>query len=172
MAKIFRTQPATLSEEEIKAMLKKNDFFDYNMNKEGCGFVNQFEVQIREGDKVIFDRASGLIWQQQGSSKRMTFRRARQWIEELNSNGYAGFYDWRLPTLEEAMSLIEREKNNNALYINPVFNGMQTWIWTCDLMKGSSWAWVVSFEDGFCFYYKFCYNYWSQAVCSVQSSDF
>jgi len=53
-------------------------------------------------------------------------------VDYLNKNVFAGFNDWRLPTLEEAMSLVEREKKNENLNIAPVFDRKQWCIWTCD----------------------------------------
>ena len=59
------------------------------------------------------------MWQQSGSSERMQFEDAKKWITELNLKGFAGFNDWRLPTLEEAMSLMEPEQKNgnNWIYV-------------------------------------------------------
>jgi hypothetical protein len=64
-----------------------------------------------------------------------------------DGKGFAGYRDWRLPTLEEAMSLMEPERKE--LYINPVFDNRQRWIWTADLYSASV-AWFVSFYLGHC----------------------
>jgi hypothetical protein len=39
------------------------------------------------------------------------------------------YNDWRLPTLEEAVSLLESDKKN-GLFIAPVFDKWQSSIWT------------------------------------------
>lgn len=57
--------------------------------------------------------------------------------------------EWRLPTLEEAMSLMEPVRNEDGLFINPVFSDKQRWIWTAD-QHGVSSAWVVYFGGGGC----------------------
>jgi hypothetical protein len=64
-----------------------------------------------------------------------------------DGKGFAGYRNWRLPTLEEAMSLMEPERKE--LYINPVFDNEQYWIWTADLYSASV-AWSVNFVYGYC----------------------
>jgi hypothetical protein len=54
-----------------------------------------------------------------------------------------------LPTLEEAMSLMERKQKNSDLYINSVFEDNQRWIWTADLESAGR-AWNVDFDGGNC----------------------
>jgi hypothetical protein len=156
---LFRSEPKPLSDDDVKAMLKKLDFFDSSWNKDGRGFANQYKEETIQGDKVVFDEASGLMWQQGGSPKSMKFEAAKKWVADLNKKGYAGYHDWRLPTLEEAMSLIEPEKLHGDLYIDPIFDVQQNWIWTSDLYQGASWAWVVGFDDGRCRSLFYGYNY-------------
>ena len=62
----------------------------------------------------------------------MTCKKAKKWIKKLNKSGYAGYHDWRLPTVEEAVSLLESSKKNGDLYIDPVFSKYHDYIWTGD----------------------------------------
>ncbi len=146
----LRSSGKILSKAEVMNIVKKYNFFDSSWNKEVRGFDNQFEVQTIKGDKIVRDRASGLIWQQGGSNVIMTYDKAKEWISELNRKGYAGHHDWRLPTSEEAMSLVEPQKNESNLYIDFVFNKEQMMIWTSDLVKGEPWSWFVCFDEGGC----------------------
>ena len=57
--------------------------------------------------------------------------------------------DWRLPALEEAMSLMEGNRNSEGLYIDSIFVSRQEWIWTSDLYSASA-AWSVDFDFGYC----------------------
>lgn len=54
-----------------------------------------------------------------------------------------------LGTIEEAMSLMESKKNKDGLYIDPVFDQKQRWIWTMDQPSASA-AWYVFFSLGGC----------------------
>jgi len=145
----FRSEPIeNLMVEAVEIMIKDKGFFDSRL-KLGTGFPHQYEV-LKEG-KVVYDYASGLMWQQSGSTKEMPYEKAKAYVEALNSQNFAGYRDWRLPTLEEAMSLMEPTKMNGDLYIDPKFDKQQRWIWTTDLFSASS-AWVVDFLDGHCDY--------------------
>jgi hypothetical protein len=101
------------------------------------------------GDKVVVDNATGLMWHQGGSGRHLTWADAKEWIKKRNKNGYAGYHDWRLPTVDEAVSLLESGKKNGNLYIDPVFSKKQRWIWTGDSKAGSEAAWHVHFYIGY-----------------------
>jgi hypothetical protein len=173
----FRSKPATLSNDQVKSMLKKNDFYcreaDWSIefcNPDGKGFKNQFEAKTIKGEKVVFDHASNLMWQQSGSPKYIKYDAAKKYVDDLNKKAFAGFKDWRLPTLEEAMSLMETEKKNGNLYIDQVFDKHQEWIWTSDPVQGESRAWVVLFANGRCSWGSLNVVYSVRAVRSGQSS--
>lgn len=170
-ATMLRTEPVELTEGDAAVMIKRIGFYDRNRNPEGKGVIHQYISQVLNGDTIILDEATGLIWQNGGSSQVLEFEQAKAWIEELNQKYYAGFNDWRLPTLEEAMSLIEPIEMNGNLYIDPVFDSTQRWIGTADLVKGESWTWVVSLTRGECGSYQFSYDGFVRAVRSVQSSE-
>ncbi len=110
---------------------------------------NKFEDKVINGGKVVIDRATGLIWQQSGSDEKMVYKKIKNYIDTLNLTQFAGYSDWRLPTLDESVSLLEQTNLNGDLYINPSFNKRQTLVWTSDL--NSAWlAWVVHFSAGGC----------------------
>ncbi|MBN1352831.1 DUF1566 domain-containing protein [candidate division KSB1 bacterium] len=167
----YRRDAKELGVDEVKTMLKAKKFFDSRWNPEGKGIVHHYEPKTIGGDKVVIDHKTGLWWQQGGSSNYMGYENAKKEIENLKQNGYAGYNDWRLPTLEEAMSLMEPEKKHGDLFIDQVFDKTQRYIWTADGVKGGSRAWVVYFGLGGCGYYYLYYSlYCVRAVRSGQSS--
>ncbi len=126
-------------------MLKKYKLFDSHANENG-EFQNDYDPKAIRGDKVVVDHATGLMWHQSGSDKYMSWNDAKGWVRSLNSRGYAGYRDWRLPTVEEAASLLESGKSDD-FYIHPVFSKKQQWIWTGD-EYGSEGACHVHFDRG------------------------
>ncbi len=156
----LRSTPVTLSRAKAKAMLRKYDFYckDHRLSKnwsnpQGKGISHKFELQ--QNGQVVFDHATGLMWQQSGSSELMSFAKAEKYVCDLNAQRFARFNGWRLPTLEEAMSLIGIEANNAGLFIDSMFDREQGCIWTSDKCSWSwsSWRWVVLFSSGGCYEY-------------------
>jgi len=153
-----------LSVDAVQQMLRDKDFFDDYKNKSGKGIQHQYESVERHGAKLVLDHATGLTWQQGGSENYVPFNAAASHIQQLNAENYGGYKDWRLPTLEEAMSLIEPKKHGK-LYLDPVFDRTQRWIWTADL-KSAGRAWYVAFDTGSCAHGDLDFGYDVRAVRS------
>jgi serine/threonine-protein kinase len=162
-----------LSDEDIKSMLREKGLFHTYWNPAGSGTRHDYELQSGRSfwlkyfgqRKIIYDRDSGLIWQQSGSLYDIFyFRHAERYIEQLNRKRYGGQFGWRLPTLEEAVSLMEPEQRGvfyelselemgigrqvwSNQYIDPLFDRLQYWIWTAD-WDGDGNRWTVFFHNG------------------------
>ena len=138
-----------LPPETVQIMLRNKGIFDSRRNPSSPGISHKYEAQNR--GTVVYDHASGLRWQQSGSRNDMNYERAKNYISELNHEQFAGYNDWRLPTLEEAMTLMEPTQKNSGLHIDPVFDPCQVRIWTSDFRRDSM-SWVVRFDAGYCDY--------------------
>ena len=110
------------------------NFYDSTVNPKGQ-FRNNYRLRTISNDRVVIDRSTGLMWHQSGSGDSMVFDNAKKWLRNLNRKGYAGFRDWRLPTLEEGASLVENRKITGDLYIDPVFSPVQRHFWTGDILQ-------------------------------------
>ena len=144
----LRSYYRNLSVSEVHSMpnvsMRVRDEYGFS----GHSIINHdYNFKTIGGDKVVVDKATGLMWHQNGSDSSMRYKKAKKWIRKLNKRGYTGYQDWRLPTVEEAASLLASSKNNSDLYIDPIFSNMQIWIWTGD-RYGSEAAWYVDFSYG------------------------
>jgi hypothetical protein len=145
----LRTESKKLIEKDIKKMFARYDFYDDNLNWRGS-FANDF---VDNGDGTITDKATGLMWQKSGSSRAKGWKRAQTYVKRLNRAQFAGYSDWRWPTIEELASLMEREKVN-GVHIDPVFDSKQKTCWSADsnLIGGEgrtgSEVWIGNFAQG------------------------
>ncbi|MDM8555643.1 TIR domain-containing protein [Desulfococcaceae bacterium HSG7] len=155
-----RSKPLDVSEDDALSVFKLNE------NWRPLRYVsNEYK---ENGDGTINDHATGLIWQQSGSDW-LTYKNAQKYVQKLNRKKFAGFNDWRLPTVEELASLLEAEERSDDLYIDPVFDENQRWCWSSDTVKGSSGlAWVVGFSLGLVLRSHLLYNSYVRVVRAGQ----
>jgi serine/threonine-protein kinase len=125
---------------------------------------NSFEAR---NDGTIADHATGLLWQQAGSPYPGTRQRAANYIEDLNQRRFANRSGWRLPTIDELITLLRPKKNAIDLCIAPLFNPRQRWIWSIDRRSFAA-AYYVDMELGFVGWQDFSAPYYTRAVCGLQ----
>ena len=149
----LRSTPEILEDADLKKMLKKYNFCDFDRHEDG-DFKNIFKDNK---DGTITDEATGLVWQKTGSYRKMSRKNIQAYIEDLNRRKFAGRTNWRLPTVEELASLIACQYSNETLkYLDPVFADPEgDWIdkcWSADAPKpfggADEAAWVVNFYRG------------------------
>lgn len=126
--------------------------FDAHLNPDGLGPGPRYVLQGDGpgGKAVVKDEATGLFWQRAGSPGRLTFEEAHGYVSELRQTALGGFSDWRLPTLEEALSLNRPERGEHGLHLDPVFGDGAWWVWTADRESLVA-IWVVDFASGSAF---------------------
>lgn len=95
----------------VTLRLQKLGYYDKYKNPNGTGVKHQYKPFKLHGKKLVFDYTTDLIWQRSGSMIDMNSAEAEKYIINMNKKKFAGFVDWRLPTLEEAMSLMIPKKN-------------------------------------------------------------
>jgi hypothetical protein len=137
-----------LQPETAEANIRKLGLYDLHYHPEGRGCSHLFEMKELSGEGVIIDHVTTLMWQPAGSPGVMSFEEAEAYIANLNETSFTGFKNWRLPTLEEALSLMKPQKEE-GFHIDSAFSGHQNPIWTAD-REGESAAWIVRYDAGFC----------------------
>jgi hypothetical protein len=79
----------------------------------------QFEAHAHGGVTVTLDLTAGLMWSLY--NKPMAYDKARWWANRITA-GYSG---WRLPTVEEALMLLQMDRGQ--------YSGLAGFaVWTCD----------------------------------------
>jgi hypothetical protein len=167
----LRSEPGHFS--SVSGIVKKKDVFHPEYNEKGKEFPNQFQFRIINNIELVLDKTSDLMWQQSGSQEIMCLNHAQKYIEDLNNHFYAGYHDWRLPTVEEAMSLMEPFEGPNGMYINPALGG-QFRIWTADSHVDTSYSKGLFVDFSGAGKYNndfFADSCFVRAVRSIKSSD-
>ena len=95
---------------------------------------------IDNGNGIILDQKSGLVWQKSDSyhelKKGTNWYQALEYVDLKNSEEFAGFNDWRLPTLKELKNLFDasrpiKSKNNARIGLpKPFKGGGSYYLWT------------------------------------------
>ncbi len=138
--------PAEISEGDVVALIKKYNFTDHERNPEGK-FSNYL---VDNGDgQTVTDKVTGVMWQR-GGADIMSHRSMRRELEKLNADKLAGYDDWRLPSMAEALSLMEQEKNRD-LFLHPCFSSEQPFIFV-DATRRPGGYWFVDFKHGRAFW--------------------
>lgn len=141
------SQHVIINDDQIEGAVKKHNFFDKDLNPDGY-FQN---ILVDNGDNLtVTDKKTGLMWQR-GGLDIASLRTIQRGIVSLNKLNFAGFDDWRLPSMEEAMSLVEQEKNSKHLYLNPCFSKEQPFIFVNAQRKPGGY-WFVDYKQGRAFW--------------------
>jgi hypothetical protein len=134
-------------EDGIAHSLSKYNFYDSTRNQDGS-FAT---FLVDNGDnQTITDKVTGLMWQQAGADLA-SIRQIRAHIGRLNDDSYAGFSDWRLPTMEEALSLMTPEVHENALHMDTCFKDDTPFIFVAEERKPGGY-WFCDYKQGTIFW--------------------
>lgn len=97
---------------------------------------------VDNGDGTVTDQETTLVWVREDTWQRearwVTWDEAKDYAVRLGQIKFAGFTDWRLPTLEEGLSLLTetaggKDKYGKEVYLDAAFpeGGLATF-WTVD----------------------------------------
>jgi len=96
---------------------------------------------IDHNNGTITDSKTGLMWAKNANiaGRTMVWTEAYKYCSQLD---HAGYNDWRLPSLKELRSLLDRRNTDPALPSPHPFTGVQTGYWSSSTHRLDS-AWHV-----------------------------
>lgn len=101
--------------------------------------------RLETGESTILDRATGLVWLRRASRYPLSFAGAHGYVEQLNRENCCECDGWRLPTVDELLSLLA--DGDLSLFAQALEQPVK-WLWSCD-RHGHHESWYVNMDMGF-----------------------
>ncbi|MEW6077859.1 MAG: protein kinase [Thermodesulfobacteriota bacterium] len=117
-------------------------------------------------DGVMVDATTNLAWQQAGSESVLPWDQAHAYIFTLNRRKFGGYENWRLPTVNELLSLLNPPPPGEDFCFQSAMSSVQKWIWSGDTRSKRA-AWFMDGEMGFVASGDILDGFHVKAVCSV-----
>ena len=111
------------------------------------GQSHSFDHFIINGDGTVTDTWTGLMWQQVGSDSVMVWEDGLSYSESMTLGGYT---DWRLPSVKELASIVDRGRYDPAIDDMFFTGDLSDSYWSSSSIEGTSRsACYVDFYYGF-----------------------
>jgi len=147
----LRSEPVPrLSIAAATRMILSKDFYDSERNEEGESPVGQL-LPLHDG-AVVETAVTGRFWAT-GCTGPVPFDGMWSALTQVNTQSLFGYADWRVPTLEEAMSLMRSEPRGGGMYLAEEFSD-DKYVMTADRdfprFAPDEKAWIVDYGRGTC----------------------
>ncbi len=115
---------------------------------------------IDNNDGTVTDSKTGLMWKKclegpldagdcSGTDTTFTWQQALQQPGVVNTSGFAGYTDWRLPNIKELRSIVEEQCSSPAINATFFPNTPSSSVWSgSPFAFNSAYAWSVNFAGG------------------------
>lgn len=117
-----------------------------------AGNKTRFLSKTINGDDIVLDLATGLIWPANGNAAGCNNGGAIVWEAGITYAGglnFAGFTDWRMPNILELISLIDFTEETPVVYTDYFSNISASAYWTSTAdARFTYWKWNVEFNRG------------------------
>lgn len=104
-------------------------------------------ARFSRSDQVVTDSELGLMWQDDSAAKsvKKSWSSAKSYCTNL---ALAGYSDWRLPSYEELLSIVDYDRYKPA--IMPAFHNVASlYYWSSSVaVSDAKYAWDVNFKSG------------------------
>jgi hypothetical protein len=143
---LLRALPTALTNTQVTEMLGRNDFYERQRHPTRASMTTYQKLLFADNaNVVVIDHTHNLMWAS-GLAVKAAAQNASEVVSTLH---YAGFVDWRLPTLEELASVLHPKALD--FYLDAAFADFRAESsWSADtvLQSESGYGWVVSFTQG------------------------
>lgn len=106
---------------------------------------NSFQVL---NEDTVQDEVTGLIWQRPGTACPVDRGQADRLVAAWNAARFGGTATWRLPTVNELLSLIPDPSLPESVCDPDPFAGDREWFWSCDRRSPET-SWYVNIRLGY-----------------------
>jgi serine/threonine-protein kinase len=117
-------------------------------------------------DDIVIDQAAGLAWQRAGSPFPRTWQQSGRYVQRLNDRCLAGCTAWRLPTIDELLTLLRPPAMAMDLCVPAVFAADQRRLWSADRRSYAA-AYYVDSEMGYVGWQDFSALFHVRGVCAL-----
>jgi len=98
--------------------------------------------------ETVVDMATGLIWQRMDNGSPVNHADADSYIKTLNDSRKSGISTWRLPTVNELLTLVHDPRLPDSSCPNDVWCQENQWYWSCD-RRSEKTSWYVNTRLGY-----------------------
>ena len=116
---------------------------------------------LKRDDGTIYDSLPNITWMANDSrldmDKEVSYAETEEYLKEINEKKFAGYDDWRMPTIHEASSIYDKEKLNKDfkggdIHLDSIFPpGAATCTWTSST-RGKE-AQILFYLNGCAYWY-------------------
>ena len=117
---------------------------------------------LKRDDGTIYDSVTSVTWMANDSfldlEKDVSYSEAEDYVKETNKKKVGGYSDWRIPTIQEASSIFNKEKLNKDskggdIFLDSVFPpGAANCTWTSST-RGKE-AQIMFYANGCPYWYE------------------
>lgn len=134
----LRSEPVRLMFKDIRQELQLDNLFRPQR-------FHNHQLKV-VSDLMLFDPLTGLYWQRQGSGYTLNWNQAHTYIDYLNDKNFEQKSTWRLPTIEELLSILRPPTVERDICLDPRFAPAIHWLWSADYCNKKQ-AWIADIVE-------------------------
>ena len=136
----LRSEPTRLMYKDIRRELQLDSLFRPL-------YFYQHQLQVIS-TLMLHDPHTGLHWQRQGSGYTLDWQQAHTYIDYLNKQNFQGKSTWRLPTMEELLTILRPPTVERDICLDPSFAPTIHWLWSADYCNKKQ-AWMADIVESY-----------------------